>query len=723
MTGRLQYCCLPGIKLGGLAVLVAASQLSISGLALAQDTVPNSVTPGSQAESPIDAENQLVSYDASFFDRYQPNTALDMVNQLPGFQLDDGDDRRGFGGSLGNLLINDRYPSAKQDKPSTILSRIAASRVARIELIRNQVRDIDLRGRPVVANLVLAEDGKAATRWEVSLRKNFAISALTPTGSISISDRWHSTDFNIGFDIRKAGYGDPGVEDVLDGSGTLFEEREIDHAGKGFTTNGYLNASRWFGATLLQFNSTIGLEVRKEDQHTANHPLAAGVTPSDDFFVNDRRNEKIEIVLDAERSLMPSLLGKGILLFSRLDQTPFSSQQTFDESGNQTLYRQADTDARSTENIARLEFDWTGIANHLVKVTVEGARNVLDSKLEQIVDTGDGPEVVPVPGANTRVEEVRGEIQLNDTFPLGKLELNYGVGAETSTIKQSGDAQAKRSFFYIKPHATLSYAANQQRQTRLRIAREVSQLDFKDFVSATIFVDDNVVLGNPDLRPETTWIAEVSEERRFGELGVVKLTAFHHWITDVEDLLPLSTDVEAPGNIGNGRRWGVSLDATLPLDSIGFREARLDVKARWQDSVVIDPVTGIDRVLSAEGGDGGGLKFRDENKYALFVDFRQDFDAARVAWGWNLATRAERPLFRVNELDVFDEGTELNAFIETTRWFGIKIRFSGLNILDFRQSRDRTVYVGERDLSPVEFRELRTLTNGARILLTLSGAF
>ena len=143
-----------------LAVLVAASQLSISGSALAQDTVLNTNTQDGRAESPADSENPVVTYGASFFDRYQPNTALDMVNQLPGFQLDDGDDRRGFGGSVGNLLINDRYPSVKQDKASTFLSRIAASRVDRIELIRSQVRDIDLRGRPVVANLILAEDGK-----------------------------------------------------------------------------------------------------------------------------------------------------------------------------------------------------------------------------------------------------------------------------------------------------------------------------------------------------------------------------------------------------------------------------------------------------------------------------------------------------------------------------------------------------------------------------------
>ena len=70
-----------------------------------------------------------------------------MVDQVPGFQLDDGTDQRGFGAAIGNVLINDRYPSAKQDTPTQILQRIPASQVQRIELIRGQVREIDLLGQ------------------------------------------------------------------------------------------------------------------------------------------------------------------------------------------------------------------------------------------------------------------------------------------------------------------------------------------------------------------------------------------------------------------------------------------------------------------------------------------------------------------------------------------------------------------------------------------------
>jgi hypothetical protein len=75
------------------------------------------------------------------------------------------------------------------------------------------------------------------------------------------------------------------------------------------------------------------------------------------------------------------------------------------------------------------------------------------------------------------------------------------------------------------------------------------------------------------------------------------------------------------------------------------------------------------------------------------------------------------------ELDIYDEGVEINVFVETTRWFGIKIRFQAENLLDLSQLRDRTVFVGERDLSPVDFRELHDSVDGRRVVLSLAGSF
>jgi hypothetical protein len=680
-------------------------------------------TPVVAQEQAKIAEESVVTYPADFFARYQPNTALEMVSQVPGFQLDDGADERGFGGSVGNVLINDRYPSAKQNKPSQILERIPAAQVERIELIRGQVREIDLLGRPAVVNVILAADTPAAIRWELALRKNLSLTPLAPIGSISISDQWRGMNYNFGVDGRRASFADPGTRELFDGDGTLTEIRYEDHEGTGFNANSQFTATGDVGATLLRLNAAFGAEIRNEELITLNDPVPAGSAPTSDRLVRKRDNIKFEIGADAERNLGEDLIGKAILLYFQLDQGPSTTQRRFDTEGEQTLYRQAETDAKSTESIARLEFSWTKFQNHVLQLNVEGAKNVLDSSLVQIVDTGTGPEIVPVPGANTRVEEVRGDILINDTWSFGDFKFEYGLGAETSTISQTGDAEQKRSFSFIKPRTALTYSASSARQTRLRLAREVSQLDFNDFVSATVFEDDDVALGNPNLQPESTWIAELSEEWRFGELGVVKVTAFHDWISDVEDLLPLTPEFEVPGNIGDGRRWGVEVESTVPLQFIGLVGAKLDAKLRWQDSTVTDPVTGQSRVLTADGGSSQDIKFYNENRYTVILDFRQDLEEARVAWGWHYATRAERPLFKVNELEVYDEGTQLNAFIETTRWWGLKIRFTANNILDVVDTRNRTIYTGERDLSPVDYRELRTLTNGTRLILSFSGAF
>ncbi len=675
------------------------------------------------AESWQDRQQQVVEFRPEFFDRYQPLTALDMVRQLPGFDLNDGSGDRGFGSGAGNILINDRRPSAKQDAPSEILDRIPASIVKRIDLIRSQVRGIDLQGEPIVASIMLHDDVPAASRWKVAVRKNLSVSPLTPFASISRSDLWRGIEYNAGLELRRPAFGDQGTVNVLDANGSTTEFRFEDRRGSRQQASGNLNGSVWLDETLFRFNTEVGINTLDEQLVSRREPQAPGSDPRTEFFADTFDILQFELGTDFERELNTNLIAKAILLHLREEEEALSSQRSVDDAGNQTRIRLADSDSVKTESIIRVELDWARVPNHTVQINLEGAFNVLDNTFSLVEDSGAGPMPVPVPGANARVEEVRWDFLFLETWSSGRFILDYGFGAEQSTLSQSGDVNQERSFFFLKPRAVLTHSPGQGKLTRLRLEREVSQLDFKDFVSATVFQDDDLALGNPNLRPETTWVAEVSHERRFGELGVVKLTAFHHWISDVEDLLPLTPVFEAPGNIEDGRRWGIVLETTVPLDSLGLTGAQLEFKARWQDSTVVDPVTLEERVLSAETGTRRPLPFRGENKYAFTLDFRQDFEAARVAWGWDLRTRAERPLFKVNELDVHDEGEELNVFIETTRWFGLKIRLHGQNLLNLSQLRDRAVFVGQRGLSTVDFRELHDSAEGRRIIFSLSGSF
>lgn len=677
-----------------------------------------------QATAGIEITADAVEYPSGFFARYQPNTALDMVAQVPGFQIDDGDSDRGFAASAGNILVNDRRLSAKQDLPSEILARIPASQVERIELIRGQVRDIDMQGQSVVANVILRDVDGAAVQWRTSVRYNVDF-GTTLEGGVSISDRWGAIDYNTGLSYRRFTRGDYTNQDVLDGEGNLTEERfdvgDIDgHRG---AIN--LNAATDVGETRFRLNTKINGELREGIRVSDRTPQAPGSTTRFEQFPEDYEGITVELGLDAERSLRPGLLGKAILLYIHDEGNLVASQVSLDNEGVQTRERTSETDTDTAEAIARIEMNWTGWADHSVQANLERAFNSLDNMFVQTEDTGDGPVFIEVPGANSRVEEVRWDFLLKDTWTLGSFELEYGLGAETSTITQTGDAELERDFSFLKPQLVLAYSNNPGERSQVGLRREVAQLDFNDFVSASVFEDDDLALGNPNLAPESTWRLELSHERRFGSDGAVKLIVFHDWISDVEDLLPLTSDFEAPGNIGDGRRWGVEVESTLPLDSIGITGAKLDLNARWQDSTVVDPVTGEDRALSDRSGGGKllPLGYRIENEYAVTVDFRQDFQAARVAWGWDVRTRAERPAFKVNEYDVSDDGTEFNLFIETTRWLNAKIGLAAENILDLAEDRSRTVFIGERDLSPVDYVELRNRTRSFRLNLTISGSF
>jgi len=697
-------------------VLVALLASGLPVIGAAQDEVPNAFVQD------VEIPQEILTYAAAFFDRYQPNSALDMVQRIPGFQIDDGDNKRGFGAASGNILINDRYPSSKQDRASSILERIPAGQVERIDLIRGQVRGIDLRSQSVLASIILREDIPATMRWDVFVRKNFTHSPLTVRGSVSLSDTWKSLEYNAGLVLRRFRSGEEGVEDIFDPSGELLEARIEDTFRRGHAGFGNLNLLTWLGETLVTVNVQVGTIEAQDTLDSVTAPQAPGVQ-SDDFFVDDSDAQEIEFGADGERSLSANLLAKGILLYSREDEDQTSTQNRFDNGGTLELTRIAESNIVSSEAIARLEFDWTGWESHAVKLDFEAARNIIDAELVQTVDVGSGPVEVPVPGANTRVEEDRIDFLLLDTWFRGVLEIDYGIGGETSTLKQSGDAAGERSFTFLKPTMSVTYSPTQQRQTRLRLAREVSQLRFEDFVSSTVFEDDDLALGNPNLEPESTWVAELSEERRFGQLGVIKATLFYDWISEVEDLLPINEMFEVPGNIDAGERWGVELEATLPLDRLGLAEARLDIAGRLQDSSVTDPVSGDDRELSGRSNVAKPLPLDDQNRYAFAVNFRQDLEAARVAWGWELRKRGNRFAYRVNELVEYEDGLEVNVFVETTRFWGLKIRFDAQNLADFNQLRYRNIYAGERDLSPLDVIAVEDRTDGRRVILTLSGSF
>ena len=675
------------------------------------------------AETVAEEEN-VFTYPSSFFSRYQPNSALDMLNQLPGFIMAVSGELRGYGSDTGNVLINGRRPSSKRVTVPSILDRIPASQVERIELIRGPIRDIELLGEPEVANVVLRTDVPAAVRWIFTGYHNFDMDPMPLFSNISLSDRWANIDFNGGLDIFRVAHSDRNKEEILDGTGSLTEQRDEEGNDREFEANFDLTAGTWVGDTLLTWNSQIGVQEGGGDFISHRTVLSPVADTTNEIIHDDSDEFQFEAGITVERHLTPDLMGNLLVFLKRENENGFTTQQSIDSTGTLTAEKERDTHQIEKEAILRTEFEWMGFSNHTVRLNLEGAFNEVANTDLQTEDTGAGPVMVSVPGANTTIKEYRGDFLLKDVWSFGNYELDYGLGAEVSELIQTGDVDLDRNLFYLKPSAELSYTPSVTTRTRIRLEREISQLVFNDFISASLFTDEDVALGNPNLSPEATWIFEVGYERRFGRETVLKLTPFYHWIDDVQDLIPITLTEEAPGNIGHGRRWGLEMEGTAELDWLGLQNARLDINARWQNSRVTDPVTGEERVLSTTIRYSSTQSiFATDNEYVVIVDYRQDFEEVRIAWGWDVTFEADLIVFKVNELDTRSKEPDINLFVETTRWFGIKLRLEFNNLLDMIESRERTIYTGERDLSPVLRTQLQSRTDGREIGLSLSGSF
>ena len=145
---------------------VAAIAMAIPQTAFAQtppvdQPPPSAAPPGSPTATTKSADGRTLRYEGSFFKPFAPRTALDIARQVPGISLDFGNsDVRGFSGAVGNIVINGARPSAKSESLDTLLSRIPASRVVRVEVGPGDLYGADYASKGQVLNIVLsAESG------------------------------------------------------------------------------------------------------------------------------------------------------------------------------------------------------------------------------------------------------------------------------------------------------------------------------------------------------------------------------------------------------------------------------------------------------------------------------------------------------------------------------------------------------------------------------------
>lgn len=639
------------------------------------------------------------TFAADFFAPFNPVTAEDMIRRLPGFTLDSGDDRRGFAGAAGNVLINGERPSSKTPLAEQ-LSRISARDVLRIDIYAGG-GDGDLGGQTMVADVRLRPRDTGATNTFV-----VQASQMDPSGNINplvvltSGFKVGDVNLNIAMQAQPSRRGRIEYDKV-----TRTSTGALTSQGQEFLQGSYWEyklsgRASWKPSDTDSFSLNLQATPSRDGRHTFSEtysPVGA-LTQVDDSKVTGDDAWTVEAGGDWEHRLSDQSSFKLIGLASDKHTGSTERYSTRFASGsfrNTFIDRAAD----SGEYLARGVFSWKPGGGHAVDWGGEAAFNFLESALDIDVQTPLGTIDATPPVANTRVEEERAEAFITDFWQVAEtLKLEAGLTVETSRITQSGDASQEREFTYFKPRLGMTWSPDETNQLRLLVERDIAQLDFTEFASAVSLFDGTVDLGNPDLEPERTWRTTAEWEHRFGPKGVVVLSLFNDEVEAVQDQIPIAGIADGPGNLGDGRRTGARVDITAPLDTVGLRGGELRVRGMAQETRVDDPLTRESR------------RFSDEADWSYSIDLRQPLPELKLLWGALYERSDDVELFRLKELRSTGwDDANFDLYVETTAFTGFVVRFTVSDVLRPSEVRERRFYAPDRavpgNLATIETRD------------------
>jgi hypothetical protein len=661
----------------------------------------------------------IVGFGTEFFASFNPVTALDMVNQVPGFSLSAGDtDRRGLADSFGNLLIDGRRPSNKTIPLETVLQRVSAEDVERIELIREPVPQYEMRGHARLVNVILREGAGASGSWSARLN-HFDGSRLGAVGEIAYSFTQGETDINLGLEAVLRGPRIRRDESLFDASGDQQESRYDHEQRRYWEYVGTASATQQITPdTRLQIDGRFFTWEWRRHQYSLVDSFATGTPVLARFEASNTTNYGSggSLTGTLNHDVTDNLASTSTFLWRRSFYRDGAEPFEVYDPGNFVEAFIVSVDSDNSEQVFRQAFNWTANDRHTVEFGAEAAINWRETLLE--VDFDDGTTVTPLdlPVADSRVEERRAELFVNHVWAISDaVNLESGLRYEFSEIEQTGDAQQSRQFSYPKPSVALTWQANEVTSFRFAGRRDVDQLNFGKFASSIDIADNNAVVGNPDYEPQRTWTLEAEVERRFGDSGSFTFRIGQDWIEGVDDFISIVTPTgvfDAPGNIGDGTIFRLTWETSLPLDSVGLSNAVLDGFLEWYDTNIFDELTRQDRHLS---------NFRE---WELRLDYRQSFPSLDLAWGWDYFWLSDGEVYRAREyrLEGFTDG-DLDIYVETTRWAGLTARIGVDGALDRGNTRQRVFYNGSRALGVVNAVEYQRRREGPLFYFELRGTF
>lgn len=721
---------------------IMVSALALTGAAYAQETasaqtIGGEPTPDCGARQPLPAPPPApdltcripanvntadrTAYDAAFFAQFNPQNALDMVNQTPGFSLNGGEDRRGFSGAVGNLLIDGLRPVAKSQSVQSILQNIPAAQVLRIEVLRGAAVAGDASGQSVLVNVVRTPNAGSGV-WDAGFEQT---NHTSPQGSASWSGRTGEVEYGIGGSYYGNDRSLPGRRYYFDENHQLtdFIDTPLPQAFREGVINGNFAMPLWGGR--LSTTQQVDIWYHKSGLRLNDYAFQDGPLQG---VLNEDAHERqwsFEIGANYDHDFGPWSMSL-VSLVTRRYYNDSTVDRIFDDTRSLVEVDDVAQHRNSGETILRGSLTRDLGSHHHVEFGAEGAFNTLDAQVDFNVDTGSGAVSVPIFNGNVTVQERRAEIFASYTWrPNDRWSIEARAANEFSVLDFNGDYSQSVRLSYFKPSIQISRSIGTNNQLRLRVYRDLSQLNFDDFVASPSPSDHLITGGNKDLRPESDWRLELGGDFNLPGGVTTTFALTRYWIADATDQVELHAPnpnppgpdllFDGPGNIGEGDAWSFTTHTTIPTAFL-LPNSRLTLDATLWDTHVIDPITGVERSISGRPD------------VQLSGEWRQDLSASHFSWGFNFEKVSAQRVLRHNEIDISEEGPYITLFAESTIVPGLKFRMQANDVFNPPIRRTRTFFgdpaTGDRNdpYSSMQYR-VRHFDPAPWLVFSVSGTF
>ncbi|MEL7025098.1 MAG: TonB-dependent receptor plug domain-containing protein [Pseudomonadota bacterium] len=644
------------------------------------------------------------------FSRFAPRTALDMARQVPGFPIDEGESERGFGQADTNILVNGRRISGKSNGPVSVLGRIPADDVVRLEILDGASLDIGgLSGQ--VLNVVTATGGGITGQFRYSPEgRTDGVPFRWGDAAFALSGGSEFTEWTLNISNEQASRGATGPEVVTDGLGVVTDRREEDFENF-FDQPGIAGSVTrvWPSGNVLNVSAEVNWFLFELQERSRRNPIDDVEQTRDLVETEDEFN--FEIGADYDFAL-----GRGrvkLIGLHRYEDSPTEARVRTDFSDERPPTGSVfDRRAEEAETVLRAEYTYNAWGGDW-QWSLEGTHNFLDIDGTLSVRDDNG-ELMPIelPGVSSRVEEDRAELTASYSHALTeRIQMQYSLGAEYSEIRQSGLSGQTRDFIRPKGFISANWSASDALDVAVQLERQVGQLRFFDFIASINVNQDRVNVSNADLVPPQSWLLTVQAQQSLADWGSVTLSGFFEDITDIVDQIPIEGGGQAPGNVDAAERWGASTNLTLLLDPMGWQGLRVDLDAGYTRSKVIDPLTGAERPIS------------DDDYLEFEATIRQDFSGTQWAAGIEMFYDENRPSVRLDEISLNRPTRPFTrVFLENKDVWGMTLRGSVGNLNDRRIEFTRTIF-DDRVANEVAFSEARLREFGLLIRLDIEGSF